>query len=71
MELRESGQGGQVEFAEKWSFCEENATVLSRRPPSRSSVEKKDEGLVAKRETELSLLPTPFDGVIHLVTEST
>ena len=50
---------------------EEKATVLSRRPPSRSSVEKKDEGLVAKRETELSLLPTPFDGVIHLVTEST
>ena len=49
----------------------EKATVLSRRPPSRSSVEKKDEGLVAKRETELSLLPTPFDGVIHLVAQST
>ena len=50
---------------------EEKATVLSRRPPSRSSVEKKDEGLVAKRETELSLLPTLFDGVIHLVAQST
>ena len=60
-----------TKFAEKLSFFEEKATVLSRRPPSRSSVEKKDEGLVAKRETELSLLPTPFDGVIHLVTEST
>ena len=60
-----------TKFAEKWPFFEEKATVLSRRPPSRSSVEKKDEGLVAKRETELSLLPTPFDGVIHLVAEST
>ena len=55
----------------KMVIFEEKATVLSRRPPSRSSVEKKDEGLVAKRETELSLLPTPFDGVIHLVAQST
>ena len=59
-----------IKFAENGHFLRKK-TVLSRRPPSRSSVEKKDEGLVAKRETELSLLPTPFDGVIHLVTEST
>ena len=67
MELRKSGQN----LLKNGHFVEEKATVLSRRPPSRSSVEKKDEGLVAKRETELSLLPTPLDGVIHLVAEST
>ena len=44
------------------------ATVLSLRPPSGSVTEKKEE-LVAKRETELSRLPTPFAGVIHPILD--
>ena len=48
------------------------ATVLSLRPPSGSVTEKKEEEeeeLVAKRETELSRLPTPFAGVIHPILD--
>ena len=42
--------------------------MLSLRPPSGSVTEKKEE-LVAKRETELSRLPTPFAGVIHPILD--
>ena len=46
--------------------------MLSLRPPSGSGTEKKEEEeekLVAKRETELSRLPTPFAGVIHPILD--
>ena len=71
------GRRGKPNQTIEFSIFDNQATVLSLRSPSGSGVEKKEEnvGLVAKRETELSLLPTsslpttPFAGVIHLILD--
>ena len=71
------GRRGKPNQTIEFSIFDNQATVLSLRSPSGSGVEKKEEnvGLVAKMETELSLLPTsslpttPFAGVIHLILD--